>query len=197
MPLWCLPFSQRFDLNLNNQMFIMLFPYMWNPFKNILMTFETFLMMSITTERYLAIKNPLEYRLGKVRIYFVKKEVILNSPCLDQFDLICWLSVAVLLLYPLGHLHPASPPPLRHLQHPKGDDHHDGHDMEVLKIGRKCSKSFINQSKSLSSSLRLSWCGSKWRTAPIIRLEKLTNKHTNLANILIYYIIIYYMYVNI
>ena len=67
----------------------MLFPYVWNPFKNILMTFETFLMMSITTERYLAIKNPLEYRLGKVRIYFVKKEVILNSPCLDQFDLIC------------------------------------------------------------------------------------------------------------
>ena len=54
-------------------MFIMLFPYMWNPFKNILMTFETFLMMSITTERYLAIKNPLEYRLGKVRIYSVKK----------------------------------------------------------------------------------------------------------------------------
>ena len=57
---------QRFDLNLNNQVFIMLFPYLWNPFKNILMTFETFLMMSITTERYLAIKNPLEYRLGKV-----------------------------------------------------------------------------------------------------------------------------------
>ena len=57
---------QRFDLNLNNQLFIMLFPYVWNPAKNILMTFETFLMMSITTERYLAIKNPLEYRLGKV-----------------------------------------------------------------------------------------------------------------------------------
>ena len=57
---------QRFDLNLNNQVFIMLFPYLWNPFKNILMTFETFLMMSITTERYLAIKNPLEYRIGKV-----------------------------------------------------------------------------------------------------------------------------------
>ena len=57
---------QRWDLNINNQIFILLFPYVWNPFKNILMTFETFLMMSITTERYLAIKNPLEYRLGKV-----------------------------------------------------------------------------------------------------------------------------------
>ena len=59
-------FVQRFDLDLNNQLFIILFPYVWNPFKNILMTFETFLMMSITTERYLAIKNPLEYRLGEV-----------------------------------------------------------------------------------------------------------------------------------
>ena len=58
--------TKRFDLDLDNQMFIMLFPYLWNPFKNILMTFETFLMMSITTERYLAIKNPLEYRIGKV-----------------------------------------------------------------------------------------------------------------------------------
>ena len=44
----------------------MLLPYVWNPLKNILMTFETFLMMSITTERYLAIKNPIEYRLGEV-----------------------------------------------------------------------------------------------------------------------------------
>ena len=47
---------QRFDLNIENQMFILFFPYAWNPFKNILMTFETFLMVSITTERYLAIR---------------------------------------------------------------------------------------------------------------------------------------------
>ena len=47
---------QRFDLNIENQTFILFVPYFWNPFKNILMTFETFLMVSITTERYLAIR---------------------------------------------------------------------------------------------------------------------------------------------
>ena len=41
------PTMQRWDLDINNQIFIMLFPYVWNPFKNILMTFETFLMVGI------------------------------------------------------------------------------------------------------------------------------------------------------
>ena len=57
---------QRFDLNLDNQLFILFFPYFWNPFKNILMTFETYLMMSISTERYMAIRRPIEYRVRKV-----------------------------------------------------------------------------------------------------------------------------------
>jgi hypothetical protein len=57
---------QNFQENIYNQIFIMLFPYMWNPFKNILMTFETFLMVSITTERHLAITSPLEHMVGKV-----------------------------------------------------------------------------------------------------------------------------------
>ena len=60
--------SQRPDLNLDNQMFIMIFPYFWNPAKNILMTFETFLMMSITTERYLAIRKPLVNRVSLTRL---------------------------------------------------------------------------------------------------------------------------------
>ena len=59
--------SRSFDMDLNNQVFIILFPYVWNPLKNILMTFETFLMMSITTERYLAIRRPLKHRMGRVR----------------------------------------------------------------------------------------------------------------------------------
>ena len=54
--------TKRFDLDLENQFFIMLFPYVWNPLKNILMNFEAFLMMSISTERCLAIRRPLEYR---------------------------------------------------------------------------------------------------------------------------------------
>ena len=48
---FCLTFDktmQRWDLDINNQIFIVLFPYVWNPFKNILMTFETFLMVSIS-----------------------------------------------------------------------------------------------------------------------------------------------------
>ena len=62
--------SQKLDLDLNNQMFILLFPYVWNPFKNILMTFETFLMMSISTERYMAIRKPMEYRWSIMIIAF-------------------------------------------------------------------------------------------------------------------------------
>ena len=54
--------SQNLQADLKNQTFILLFPYVWNPFQNILMTFETFLMMSISTERYLAISSPLAYR---------------------------------------------------------------------------------------------------------------------------------------
>ena len=91
--------TQRFDLNLNNQLFIFFFPYVWNPFKNILMTFETFLMMSITTERYLAIRRPLEYRLGRVRysstmhlaIYILPAlllSVVLNIPKFFETELV-------------------------------------------------------------------------------------------------------------
>ena len=125
----CLSTFQRFDLDLNNQLFIILFPYVWNPFKNILMTFETFLMMSITTERYLAIKNPLEYRLGKVIFRHNRVTIeddwsaMSNIICLIIFWLIAFidwsrfsssqnshwlfvslLSIALVLLFQLCHL---------------------------------------------------------------------------------------------
>ena len=90
---------QRFDLDLTNQVFILFFPYFWNPLKNILMTFETFLMMSITTERYLAVRNPLTYRLGLVRyspslhlaVYILPAlllSVILNIPKFLETELV-------------------------------------------------------------------------------------------------------------
>ena len=89
----------RFDLDLSNQVFILFFPYFWNPLKNILMTFETFLMMSITTERYLAVRNPLAYRLGLVRyssslhlaVYILPAlllSVILNIPKFLETELV-------------------------------------------------------------------------------------------------------------
>ena len=46
--------------------YVFLFPYVWNPLKNILMTWETFLIMSISTERFFAICRPLCYRTHKL-----------------------------------------------------------------------------------------------------------------------------------
>ena len=91
--------SQRPDLNLDNQIFIMFFPYVWNPAKNIVMTFETFLMMSITTERYLAIRNPLEHRFSRSRfspsihltVYILPAllaSVLLNIPKFFETELV-------------------------------------------------------------------------------------------------------------
>ena len=48
-------------------LYIYMFPYFWNPLKNVLMSWETFLMMSIATERFLAVCHPLVYRAHKVR----------------------------------------------------------------------------------------------------------------------------------
>ena len=67
--------SQKFELNPENQMFIFLIPYFWNPFKNTVLTFQTFLIMSISAERYLAVKKPIQFNITKVknsiRIHFL------------------------------------------------------------------------------------------------------------------------------
>ena len=46
--------------------YVLLFPYVWNPLKNILMSWETYLIMSIATERFAAICKPLCYRAHKL-----------------------------------------------------------------------------------------------------------------------------------
>ena len=46
--------------------YVFLFPYVWNPLKNILMSWETFLIMSISSERFFAICRPLCYRTHKL-----------------------------------------------------------------------------------------------------------------------------------
>ena len=55
------------SMNLNSQIYIYLFPYIINPMKSILMSWETFLMMSIATERFLAVYKPIRYRGHKLR----------------------------------------------------------------------------------------------------------------------------------
>ena len=51
----------------HNQLYIVMLPYFWNPLKNILLCWEMFLIMSISTERYMAVRNPLAYRMQKVK----------------------------------------------------------------------------------------------------------------------------------
>ena len=52
-------------VDVQNVIFIYLFPYFWNPVKNIRMSWESFLTMSIATERFLAVCSPLLYRRHK------------------------------------------------------------------------------------------------------------------------------------
>ena len=56
------------DLDLRNQVFIKLVPVVWHPLKNILLCFETFMIMSIATERYQAVMQPIQFRQKSVKI---------------------------------------------------------------------------------------------------------------------------------
>ena len=51
----------------DNQVYIIMLPYFWNPVKNILLCWEMFLIMSISTERCMAVRNPLAYRMQKMK----------------------------------------------------------------------------------------------------------------------------------
>ena len=54
-------------VDVNSVYYIYMFPYFWNPVKNIIMSWETFLIMSIATERFLAVCLPVIYRRHKLR----------------------------------------------------------------------------------------------------------------------------------
>jgi hypothetical protein len=54
-------------VDVNNVWYIYMLPYFWNPLKYIMMSWETFLIMSIATERFMAVCNPLLYRRHKLR----------------------------------------------------------------------------------------------------------------------------------
>ena len=54
-------------IDVNHVFYIYMFPYFWNPLKNIAMSWETFLIMSIASERFLAVCRPLLYRKRSLR----------------------------------------------------------------------------------------------------------------------------------
>ena len=54
-------------VSFENVIFIYLFPYFYNPLKNIVFSWETYLIMSIATERYLVVCKPLLYRKHRIR----------------------------------------------------------------------------------------------------------------------------------
>ena len=54
-------------VDVQHVIYIYMFPFIWNPLKNIVMTWETFLTMSIATERFLAVCWPILYRKHKLR----------------------------------------------------------------------------------------------------------------------------------
>ena len=58
----------NFEMNIDNQVFIKLVPWVWHPLKNILLCFETFMIMSIATERYQAVMRPIHFRQNNVKI---------------------------------------------------------------------------------------------------------------------------------
>ena len=51
----------------NPVVYTYMFPWLWYPLKNIVMTWTIFLTMGLSTERYLAVCRPILYRtLGTV-----------------------------------------------------------------------------------------------------------------------------------
>ena len=53
--------------DVNTYLYIILFPHLINPIKNITLTCEGFLIMAIALERLLAVAKPIRYRLGILR----------------------------------------------------------------------------------------------------------------------------------
>ena len=48
-----------------NLFYVILFPYFWNPVMNILLSSQTFMIMSIATERFLVVWMPLTYKIRR------------------------------------------------------------------------------------------------------------------------------------
>ena len=46
--------------------FGVIFPYLWHPLRTMLISFETFMMMSISTERFMAVNKPVHFKMSKM-----------------------------------------------------------------------------------------------------------------------------------
>ena len=55
-------------VNIQSQVYVVMFPYFLYPLKNILMTCESYLLMSIALERLMAVARPLWYRQARLRL---------------------------------------------------------------------------------------------------------------------------------
>ena len=54
-------------IDVSSFLYIIIFPHFWFPLKYVLMSWETFLIMSISTERWLAVCRPLWHRTHSLR----------------------------------------------------------------------------------------------------------------------------------
>ena len=70
----------------NPVLYTYMFPWLWYPLKNIVMTWTIFLTMGLSTERYLAVCRPILYRtLGSVTPSLganYSLQLILNQNCI-------------------------------------------------------------------------------------------------------------------
>ena len=78
------------SLDFNSPAYIVLFPYFLHPMKNILMSCETYLIMSIARERLMAVYRPIHYRAGLLRGIHILSSYSVSRFCLfNRF--ICYL----------------------------------------------------------------------------------------------------------
>ena len=85
-----------------NFFYVLIFPYFWYPLKNFLVSWDTFLLMSIATERFIALWKPLFYKSN--RLSYSKKShlytyilpsmvvaIIINIPKLLEIEIVTFI----------------------------------------------------------------------------------------------------------
>ena len=87
-------------VDIDNQIYIYLYPYVWHPLKSITMCWETYLTMSIATERLFAVLWPVLYRRHRLHCSSVSHlltfilpglifAVLINIPRYFEIEFVC------------------------------------------------------------------------------------------------------------